>query len=236
MPVSARKARAKWRGERRARAASVSTPRSSAGCSVIHCWTSRSGSRRAVWAASWALNWAWLPGLRRKTTRWRAMVSAVSRPRSSSTRARARSMPEVTPAEVDDLSVPDVDRVGVDLDGRVVAGELVAVRPVRGHAAAVQQARLGEQDRAGAHRDQALGARGPCARSQSVRRGSGRRVPWPPGTSRVCGGAGAGEGLVRYEGQAAGGAHGRAVQGGRADAVGARGVLLGARRRPPAGR
>ena len=38
-----------------------------------------------------------------------------------------------------DLSVAYEDRVRVDLDGRVVAGQLVAVRPVGGRPAAVEQ-------------------------------------------------------------------------------------------------
>lgn len=99
-PVSAWKARAKCRGDSAARAARASTLRSAPGCSVIQCCTSRSGSRRAVCAASCALNCAWFPGRRRKTTRCRAMDRASSRPWSSSTSASARSMPAVTPAEV----------------------------------------------------------------------------------------------------------------------------------------
>ena len=53
--------------------------------------------------ASGALNWLWLAGRRRNSTNRRAMASATSRPWSSSTRARARSMPAVTPAEVHTL-------------------------------------------------------------------------------------------------------------------------------------
>jgi len=100
MPTSAAKARANWRGDKLARLASVCTDRSAPGLSAIHCCTSRSGSRLAIWAASWVLNWAWLPGRRRNTTSSLAMRSAASRPRSSSTSASAMSMPAVTPAEV----------------------------------------------------------------------------------------------------------------------------------------
>ncbi len=49
---------------------------------------------------SGTLNWDWLPGRRRNSTSCWATVCATSRPRSSSTRASARSMPAVTPAEV----------------------------------------------------------------------------------------------------------------------------------------
>ena len=64
----------------------------------------------ATWAESWALNCDWLPGRRRNTTRWRATASATSRPRSSSTRASARSMPAVTPAEV--ATLPSLMKIG----------------------------------------------------------------------------------------------------------------------------
>ena len=101
MPVSAWKARAKCRGDIRARAASDSTERSAAGCSVTHRWTSRSGSRRAVCADSWALNCAWFSRDRRKTTRWRAMVEPARPGRGPPRpRASARSIPAVTPADV----------------------------------------------------------------------------------------------------------------------------------------
>ena len=50
--------------------------------------------------AIWALNWAWPPGRRTNSTSARATASDASCPRSSSTSARARSIPAVTPAEV----------------------------------------------------------------------------------------------------------------------------------------
>ena len=99
-PTSARKRRAKWRGLMATRSAMASTERSPSGWSSIHCCRSRMASRSANWEASWAENWDWPPGRRRKSTSPRATPSATPRPRSSSTMARARSMPAVTPAEV----------------------------------------------------------------------------------------------------------------------------------------
>lgn len=175
-------------GERRARAASASTPRSSPGFSVIQCWTSRSGSRRAVWATSWALNWAWLPGLRRKTTRCRATVSAMSLPWSSSTSARARSIPAVTPAEV--ASLPSRTKIGSGSTStagwsrarcsqtvQCVVTRCPSSSPASASSIAPVQT---ETSRSGC---------GACSRSQSTSAGSGSRVPSPPGTRRVWGGS-----------------------------------------------
>ena len=47
----------------------------------------------------WALNWDCPPGRRGKTTTVRATARAISWPRSSSTRAKARSIPAVIPPE-----------------------------------------------------------------------------------------------------------------------------------------
>ncbi len=58
------------------------------------------GGRGPAWARSWALNWAWPPGRRANTTSQRATSWATAEPWSASTRARARSIPAVTPAEV----------------------------------------------------------------------------------------------------------------------------------------
>lgn len=118
-----------------------------------------------------------------------------------------------------DVAVADVDRVGVDVHGRVVAGEPVRVRPVGGRAAAVQQPRPGEQDRSRAHGDQAPGARAvPAQPFDQVPVGApGALTTRDDQGVRVL--RGRGEGLVRYDGQTAGRAHGRAVQRGRTDAV-----------------
>ena len=101
MPVSSLNARAKWRSLmcgalRRARRPTRSASR----LSVIHACSSRSGARAAACACSPALNCAWPPGRRTKSTSLRATSSARAGPRSSSTSASARSMPAVTPAEV----------------------------------------------------------------------------------------------------------------------------------------
>lgn len=205
-----------------------STLRSSSGCSVIHCWTSRRGSRWAVWAASWALNWAWFPGLPQEHDQ----VAG-----DGQCRVPAQVLLDQGEGEIDargdtgrggDGSVADVDRVRVDLDGGMVAGEFRAVRPVRGGPATVQEARLGEQDRAGAHGDQSLRARPVRAQPVGHTRVRTARARAAGDEERVRGGR-VGEGRVRYDGQAAGGAHRAAVQGGRTDAIGPRGLRFGAR-------
>ncbi len=60
----------------------------------------RTGSVAGCRDHSATLNCDWPPGRRRKSTSCRATACATCRPRSSSTRASARSMPAVTPAEV----------------------------------------------------------------------------------------------------------------------------------------
>ena len=54
------------------------------------------------------------------------------------------------------MAVPDEDRSLGHADRRVLCGQRAAVRPVGGHPAPVEQARLGEQEGAGADRDQAV--------------------------------------------------------------------------------
>lgn len=184
MPVSVRNVRAKWRGESRARAARASTDRSPPGCSVIQCWTARNGSRRAVWAVSWALNWAWFPGLRRKTTRCRATVSATSRPWSSSTSASARSIPAVTPAEV--AGLPSRTKIGsgsTSTAGKVRARWSQTVQCVVTRCPSSCPAAA--SSRAPVQTETSRSECGACSRSQSTRAGSGARVPSPPGTRRV---------------------------------------------------
>ena len=100
MPTSRRNARAKLRGLMNARSASAGTERSAVRLSAIQAWRSRSGSRSAGCHDGRALNCAWSPGRRRKSTSQRAASRATAAPRSSSTSASARSIPAVTPAEV----------------------------------------------------------------------------------------------------------------------------------------
>ncbi len=126
-----------------------------------------------------------------------------------------------------DVSVADVDGLRFHGDGRVVAGEPVAVGPVGRRPAPVEEPGGGEQDGARAHRDQARCARAVGAQPVDQPRvgGTGALAARDQQGVRV---GGRGERLVRYEGQAGGGAHGAAVQGGGTDPVGARRVLLGA--------
>jgi hypothetical protein len=67
------------------------------------------------------------------------------------------------------VAVVDVQHVGVDADVRVPAGQVGALRPVRGGPAPVQQARGGQDQRAGAQRDDA-----PALRAGLAQRGEHR--------------------------------------------------------------
>ena len=97
-------------GSSRRAPASRSTLWSPSGCSAIQCWRSRIGSRSASCAPSCALNCDCPPGRCTNSTSWRAVISATSRPRSSSTSASARSIPAVTPADVHTL--PSRTKIG----------------------------------------------------------------------------------------------------------------------------
>lgn len=117
-----------------------------------------------------------------------------------------------------DPAVAYVDGVGVGPHGRVVPGEPVAVRPVGGRAPAVQQARPGEQQRAGADGDQPVGTG--TVRPQPVGE-PGVRLPGarPARDEQGVRGGRLGEGAVGDEGQTAGGTDRHPVEGGGTDAV-----------------
>ncbi len=95
-PGSARKSRVRWRELRAAARAMEGRPWSPAGSFRTELIRVRSGSLRAAGV----VNGDCPPGRWRKTTSSRAMWRAVSAPWSFSTRASARSMPAVIPAEV----------------------------------------------------------------------------------------------------------------------------------------
>ena len=83
----------------------------------------------------------------------------------------------------DHVAVPHVDRLRVDPHVWVAPGQLLAVGPVRGGPAPGQQARLGQQERAGADRGDAPGR--PACRAAS-RASRTRDAPLlPPGTTTV---------------------------------------------------
>ena len=186
MPVSVRKARAKLRSLMQARAARAGTDRSAVRWSGIHAWSSRSGSRSAICAASWALNCAWPPGRLTNRTSQRAISRAISRPRSSSTRASARSMPAVTPAEV--ITSPSRTKIGsgsTSTSGWRRASSahhaqwVVARRPSSSPARASRKAPV--------QTDATRRERAAAARSQPTSRSSSpaAATPVPPGTSSV---------------------------------------------------
>ena len=75
-----------------------------------------------------------------------------------------------------DVPVPDEDRIRIDAQRRVLGGQRAAVGPVGRHPPPVEQAGLGEQEGARAHRDQA--ARPAAVLAQP----SGELRAWPPGS------------------------------------------------------
>ena len=96
---------------------------------------------------------------------------------------------------------------------------------------------LGEQERAGADRDQPLGARARASRSQSISARVGAAGALAAGDEQGVRARGASARAASgTQGEAAGGADRRAVQGGGADAVRARVGAGRRRRRPPSGR
>ena len=106
--------------------------------------------------ASWALNWAWLPGAAQEHDQLPGDVEG---------RVPAHVVFDQGEREVDaggdarrggDVPVPDEDRIRLDADPRVPGGERGAVGPVGGHPPPVEQPGLGEQEGTRAHRDQAV--------------------------------------------------------------------------------
>src|SRR3954465_9742078 len=156
-------------------------------------------SSSAPWDCSEAENWDWPPGRRRKRTSQRATVRATSRPRSSSTMARARSIPAVTPADVQTLPW----RVKIGSGSTSTSGWrrarashadqwVVTRRPSSSPAWASRKAPVqtdATRRASGARgRPAATGrAAGPRRRSHSTRAGSTTpgRLPWPPATISV---------------------------------------------------
>lgn len=110
------------------------------------------------------------------------------------------------------------DRVRVDLDGRVAAGEVLADRPVRGHPVSVQQSGLGEQQCAGADGDEPFGVRRVLAQPVHERR-VGVAGALAAGDEEGVGRFGVGEAAVRDEDEAAAGTDRGAVERGGAQSV-----------------
>ena len=115
---------------------------------------------RAAWARSCALNCAWPPGRRAKTTSQAgdgvrevgAVVLVDEGQEQVHAGGHARGRPPV--------AVPDVDPVGLQVEVGVAVGERRRRGPVRGRLVAVEQSGGGEEPRAGAHRRHPPGARG----------------------------------------------------------------------------
>ena len=108
-----------------------------------------------------------------------AEVVFDEREREIHARGHARGRP--------DVAVPHEDRIGVDVDARVVARELAAPRPMRRRAPAVEQPGRAEHERAGAdRRDPPAPRRGRAAPTQRARhRRAAARAPSPPTTTSV---------------------------------------------------
>lgn len=75
----------------------------------------------------------------------------MSRPQSSCTSAKARSIPALTPGRPDRIRA-DKDCIRVDVNGRVLAAEKVAHGPVGDRSAPIKQPGLGEQESPGTYR------------------------------------------------------------------------------------
>ena len=99
-PTSAVNTRAKWRTLIAAAAARAGSRWSPPGADSTSVCTARTVERSARGTQTGEANWVCPPGRCRNITSQRATVWATSVPRSSWTRARARSMPAVTPALV----------------------------------------------------------------------------------------------------------------------------------------
>ena len=117
--------------------------------------------------ARWALNCDWPPGRIRYITWRRATVSAMASPKSSRTRASARSMPAVTPAEVQILPVAHEQRVALQRHIGKLFREQIHRAPMGGGALALEQTDGGEEERARTDRDDTAGA--PGAHAQAPR-------------------------------------------------------------------
>src|SRR4051794_24824674 len=129
-------------------------------------------------ATGWSMNWAWPPSRCGGTTQGRAARVGTPAPGAAGAGGRDRATPpggagpggavgdlgavvaaDDVQAQVDarggagrgqDVTLVDVEHVGVQVDRRMGAGELRGVLPVRGGAPPVEQARGGEDVRAGA--------------------------------------------------------------------------------------
>jgi hypothetical protein len=166
------------------RAASTGTRRSAAGSAWMWSCAARTDGRGGGSAQTGAANWECPPGRRANTTSSRAIRWASPGPWSDSTSASARSMPEVTPAEVQTrpsrrwiasawTSTPGYSRASA----RAHRQWVVAVRRSSRPAAASRNAPV--------HTDATRCARGAAWRNQATNPGWSRvacRTPNPPGT------------------------------------------------------
>lgn len=137
-PISNSKRRMNVRTLRPDIAASRATLKSSEGRDLIWATTWAREPEASICARKGALNCSCPPGRLRYNTRLRASCSASSRPRSASTIARAMSMPEDTPADVQ--AGPSVTKIASDrtsMEGYRFASSpqyaqcVVAARPSR---------------------------------------------------------------------------------------------------------
>ncbi|CAM5496372.1 hypothetical protein SNARM312S_03373 [Streptomyces narbonensis] len=221
MPVSAWKARAKWRGESRARAARASNGEVAAG--VLGDPLLEVAQRLPVGGLGGQLD---------------AELGLVARAAQEDDQMAGDGEGDV-PAEVlldqgerevdaggdagggGEAAVPDEDGVRVHVDLRIAAGEVVAGDPVGRHPVPVEESGLGEEQRPGADGDQASGPRG--VRAQPVDEGRvGRPGPLAArddeGVRRAVGDR-LFEGGVGEQAQSALGADRPAVEGGGPEGV-----------------
>ncbi|GAA3037694.1 hypothetical protein GCM10020000_14600 [Streptomyces olivoverticillatus] len=130
------------------------------------------------------------------------------------------------PGRGGDPAVPHEDGFGVHPQRGIPLGEGLAVRPVGGDAAAVEQAGRGEREGAGAHGDQPPGA-GPLFAQPGREPGIGLAGAVAAGHQEDVGRRAVRERRVGHQAQAAAGADRAAVDGRGAHPVGVRAPELG---------
>ena len=152
--------RAKWRGLRHARAASASTGSGLCKFSLIQAKRSPRRVDGPVCAVSASLNCFWSPGRRRNNTSSRATARASAVPVIRLDEGKREIHARRDPRRRPDRPVADVDRFGIDRQLGMEPREFGAPAPMRRHEPTLQHPSGGQNKGAGAHADDAAGARG----------------------------------------------------------------------------
>ena len=152
------------------RVARLATLWSSPGLAATQRCSSCNAARPAGTASPLRVNCICPPGRLKNITSWLATFMAMSRPRSSSTRASARSSPAVTPGGRAELAVADVDGILVHGDRRdICCASMFCDRPMRRDPPAIKQTGGGQEEGPAAHRAESPGRRSPAAAASRSR-------------------------------------------------------------------